>query len=104
MTTKEVCIENGHVLAASKNQLTSQSIDPQRSVCGITTFNVVEVRAILDASQNQAYAVYDTALENNRAHADICRLVLEKNKQDAQSVRLQLMELGDRRFELIDKN
>ena len=46
-----------------------------------------------DASPVRGCAVYDTAYENDRSHADICQIV--KNKAHARSVRLSIRDLAN---------
>lgn len=102
LTSKEKCIKDGHAFAATKNELNPEK--SRRSLCGVTTLSVHEVRNIVDNNQNRGFGVYDTALDNNPAHADICQLIATKNKSDARSVRLQLMALGDKGFEVVDEH
>lgn len=60
--------------------------------------NCSDVRAILTPSNSEvpnsrAFGVYDTALEHDRSHADICQIV--SGKETGRSVRSKLLDLAN---------
>jgi hypothetical protein len=92
-------IADAQAIAALKNKQYPER--PTRRVCGVAKLAVSDVRSISVGDMTRAFGVYDTALENNRSHADICQLVSEKNKQQSRSARLQLFELVNRGLQTI---
>ena len=72
---------------------------PQRTFNGAVRFVCKDIRSITvrteeDASPVRGCAVYDTADQNDRSHADICQIV--KNKAHARSVRLSIRDLANK--------
>jgi hypothetical protein len=78
----------GERIAAEK---TAQEPAKPRAVQAVTVLAVAAVRA-LQAGGKRAVAVYDTALPDNIAHADVC--VLTPGRQERRSARAQLFELA----------
>lgn len=64
--------------------------DP-RTLHSIGYFAVDNLRALM-VNEQRAFGVYDTALQTNRAHADVCRLVAG-GAQIARSLRASLFEM-----------
>lgn len=95
-TTREAVIEEGRASAKAKN---AESTDKElRSLRALVRLPVAELRAM--TSQNKRlYAVYDTALQLNKAHADIC--LIAGGGQAARSARLQIMDLANKGLEPI---
>jgi hypothetical protein len=96
----EQSIADAQAIATLKNNQHPEK--PTRRVCGVAKLAVRDIRLILVGDMARAFGVYDTALENNRSHADICQLVSEKNKQQSRSARLQLFELVNRGLQTIN--
>jgi hypothetical protein len=90
-TTLDKARETGASLAAIKNELNPDKLP--RSLCGVAVLSVSAIREIKVGEQSRAFAVYDTALETNLAHADVCQLTSAKG--ESRSARLQLMALAD---------
>lgn len=75
----------------------------RRSPIGYTTFEAGEVRSIqvatnlqLPVATRRGAVVYDTGLEEDRSHADVCQLVA--GRQEGMSVRAQLWKLAKDRL------
>lgn len=68
---------------------------PQRGLHGLAGFISIEIREIKDYEDNLALGVYDTALESDASHADICHIT-EDNKQNQRSVRSKLVDLANK--------
>jgi len=72
--------------------------DKQRSFFGTIHFVCDDIRQITvqteeDVNPVRGFAVYDTALEQDRSHADICEIV--KKKSHTRSVRLSIRDLAN---------
>lgn len=69
-----------------------------RTAIGYATFSADEVRKVLAPTEppRRGAAVYDTGLQNEPAHADVCQLV--SGKQAAKSVRAQLFLIAKDRL------
>jgi hypothetical protein len=65
--------------------------DRQRVVQGVARFNAQRLRAMRTSSGVQPFGIYDTALENNAGHADVCQLV--EDEKEARSARWDLLLL-----------
>jgi hypothetical protein len=91
LTTVENVINAGKQAALSKNLSAPEK--PPRRLIWIASLEVSEIRLIKVSDQKRAFGVYDTALETDRSHADICQLIPEKCKKESRSARLQLFEL-----------
>ena len=68
---------------------------PQRSLFGVVEFQVHELRALIVDGHMRAVCIYDTALEDDKSHADVC-MVAEQTPQNQRSVRFQLFEAAKR--------
>lgn len=94
-TTKEASIELGRKRALDAIE---QGRTP-RELQAVSILSVALVRSI-QIDESRAFGVYDTAREDNRAHADICLLV--PGKQQWRSARFSLLELCDASLEILD--
>jgi hypothetical protein len=65
---------------------------PQRSLHSLIAFLTSEVRKLLDHENNIALGVYDTALEQDNSHGDICHLI--SGKQSQRSIRSKLLDIA----------
>lgn len=92
-TTTDDSIARGRKVASSKN-LTIQG-GHFRSICGVINLSVEEIRQIKVGGNTQAFCVFDTALEGNHAHADVCQ-VAPSGGHEARSARGQLFVLANR--------
>lgn len=72
----------------------------RRTVCGTAVLNAKEIRNITVNERTKAFCIYDTALELNKSHADVCQVVSDRG-QEARSARLQLLQLADTSFQLL---
>jgi hypothetical protein len=63
----------------------------ERSVARLAPLDVAKLRA-MNYQQQRAVCVYDTAMEDDRAHADIC--VVVAGRQASRSIRASLFELA----------
>jgi hypothetical protein len=71
-------------------------LKPRRELVALAKFHVAEVRSITSMNTNdRAVAVYDTALQANPAHADVC-VVVEKTKENKRSIRSKLYDVAKR--------
>lgn len=95
ITSIEESVAIGRKVADSKNE--ARPSEPPRSLCGVTEFSVEEIRCIKVGRGAQAFCVFDTALEHNPAHADVCQVVPPKG-QEGRSARTQLMVLADKGY------
>ncbi len=93
-TTLADSIVQGKAVAAFKNDANPEKA--ARTVYGVAQLTANDVRSISVHAADRAFAIYDTGLEKNRSHADVCQIVPEKNKQQARSARLQLFDLANR--------
>jgi hypothetical protein len=70
--------------------------DRQREFWGLISLVSSEVRAITvttpDTAPVRGFAIYDTANETSKSHADICQIV---KKAQGRSVRSKLLDLGN---------
>lgn len=80
---------------------------PHRTVFGHSVLAVASLRAIFtvkaDGSsepQRRGLGVYDTALEGEPEHADVCQIA--PNRQGGRSARFQLFQLGNAAHRLLD--
>lgn len=64
---------------------------PSRTLHSLGHIDVNELR-VLFVEKDRAFGVYDTALESNRSHADVCQLV-SGGAQQARSIRASLFEM-----------
>lgn len=78
----------GDAFAAAK---TAELPGNPRSVHAVAVLRVEQIR-LLNIQSRRGAAVYDTALPNNIAHADIC--VVVGGRQERRSIRSQLFELA----------
>lgn len=62
----------------------------ERRLCGIGELKAGDIRAITDDSGRPGFGVYDTALIDNRAHADVFQLAA--GPKAGRSVRSKLLE------------
>ena len=93
-TTMEAVIDQGRASAEAKN---AESTDKDlRTLRALVRLPVAELRA-MTSEDRRLYAVYDTALQSNKAHADIC--LISGGGQAARSARLQIMDLANRGLE-----
>jgi hypothetical protein len=68
----------------------------RRELVAFAQFIAGEIREVTAMNSNdRALAVYDTALPDNLAHADIC-FVAEKTKQNKRSIRSKLYDVAKR--------
>lgn len=70
---------------------------PQRDLHGLAGFISMEIRGIKDFESNLALGVYDTALESDASHADICHIT-EDNKMNQRSIRSKLVDLANKQL------
>jgi hypothetical protein len=73
----------------------NQLLGRQRSFKCLLHLNCGEVRAIAanDESERRAFAVYDTASQEDPSHADICQIV--KTRAEGRSARASLRDLAN---------
>ncbi len=93
LTTIEESIATGRIVAAAKNEANQGA--PAREIHCVANLSVNDIRNIRVGANTQAFCIFDTALEHNRAHADICQVVSPKG-QEARSARSQLFALADK--------
>ncbi|MFM0315941.1 hypothetical protein PQR36_13715 [Paraburkholderia nemoris] len=67
---------------------------PQRTLHGLAKLRAESVRALVSADDSQCFGVYDTALADNKAHADICQILHIQDKKAARSARSKLVDLA----------
>lgn len=90
----EDSIKLGEKRALAWNRANPHAITQRQAVASVS-LDVVRLRAIV-AGGVRAYGVYDTALEEHKAHADICQLVRGSSKDQAvRSARAQLFDLAN---------
>ena len=75
----------------------ANSEKPQRNLHGLAEFVSLEIREIKDFENKLALGVYDTALESDASHADICHIT-EDNKKNQRSIRSKLLDLANKRL------
>ncbi len=92
--SREGCIETGRLRAARATEAGRQP----RGVHAVSTLRVKDVRSVVTQGE-RSFAVYDTALEDNRAHADVCQLAPEG--QAGRSARSRLWELCNTSLEIV---
>jgi hypothetical protein len=97
LTTAEESVMAARKLAQSKNEANPNSAP--RSICSVSALSVGEIRRIKVGENTQAFCVFDTALEHNPAHADVCQIV--SKGQEARSARSQLLELADKGLQFV---
>ena len=95
-TSEEQIVQMANNRVENYNKLNPDK--PLRSFTGAVRFVCDDIRKITvsteeDANPVRGCAVYDTANENDRSHADICQIV--KNKAHARSVRLSIRDLAN---------
>ena len=83
---------NGRVTTHNESNL------KQRSFPGIIKLNCDDIRKITvqDEGSNpiRGYCIYDTALEHDESHADICQIVKTKS-QHGRSIRLKIRDIAN---------
>jgi hypothetical protein len=67
---------------------------PHRTLHGLAKLRAKSVRALKSADDIQYFGVYDTALADNKAHADICQIVHIQDRKAARSARSKLVDLA----------
>lgn len=72
---------------------------PQRGLYALASFISSEIREVKDYEDNFALGVYDTALESDISHADICHIT-QDNKQNQRSIRSKLVDLANKHLSL----
>lgn len=87
--SREGSIESGK--AHAEKAMTLHGRTP-RELRAVSTLEVAAVRSLM-VNGLRAFGVYDTAQDDNMAHADVCQLVPEG--QAGRSARSQLLELCD---------
>lgn len=92
-TTMEDSIARGRQVAISKNDATPSG--PARSICGVANLSVEDIRKIKVGNNARAFCIFDTALESNPAHADVCQVIAPRG-QEARSARSQLLALAEK--------
>jgi hypothetical protein len=64
---------------------------PDRFFYGLASIVCKDMRCILSSTtQKQAFCIFDTALQDDLSHADVCQII--SGKQEARSVRSKLYE------------
>ena len=88
-----------HAAAAARVANHTRNNGAERSLIGYSIFKVAEARSILTAQPppRRALGVYDTALADNTAHADVCQIA--SNAQGGRSARTQMRELLNDRLQ-----
>ncbi|WP_042297103.1 hypothetical protein [Paraburkholderia bannensis] len=81
-------VQAGHARAAVAN---AKEGSTPRKLHGIAKLKVSEVRSLCDGEARH-FGVYDTALDANRAHADICQLIA--GKSSGRRARSKLVEMA----------
>ena len=71
-------------------QVAANSTLDGRRLYGLAELRVDDIRSILDAAGQRAFAVFDTARCDNVSHADVCQLV--DGKQAGRSARSKLID------------
>jgi hypothetical protein len=100
-STRADIISRGRAMALLHNK-THPDKPPRQLIC-IAMLNASKVRSILVNDTIRAFYIYDTALPENPAHADICQAISDsKNKQSARSARSRLFELISEALEFIE--
>ncbi|NKJ45891.1 hypothetical protein CIC12_03865 [Burkholderia sp. SG-MS1] len=87
-TEKEI-VERGEARNAEWNAKFSDK--PSRTLHSLGHIHVNELRALFVGNE-RAFGIYDTALETNRSHADVCQLA-SGGPQQARSIRASLFEM-----------
>ncbi len=87
---QEASFEAGYARAEVANAHARPDAPP-RTLHGLAKLRAESVRA-LKSGDIQCFGVYDTALADNRAHADICQLL--RDKKAARSARSRLVDLA----------
>jgi hypothetical protein len=91
-TTNEEVIQRGRQRATEFNANPQNSSKRQRTLHSLGRLNIANVRAIT-SNEAQACGVYDTAHEQNPAHADICYIIQNQTPMMRRSVRSKLFEI-----------
>lgn len=93
--SREASVESGRTQAVEAVALHGRT---PRELRAISTLEVAVVRSLL-VNELRAFGVYDTARDDNMAHADVCQLVPEG--QAGRSARSRLLELCDSCLEIL---
>lgn len=99
--------EGQAVLVKAQNRIAEwnearQAGAPERSVCGYSDFSAKDVRAVLTTADGSGDApvrglgVYDTGLDGEPEHADIC--VIAPKSKGGRRARAELYKLGNSSF------
>ncbi len=100
----DACIAKAERRVAKANMDRAEDL-PQKVVFGYSVFEVKSLRNVqakADGSKDaprRGLGVYDTALEGEPEHADVC--VLVPKSQGARSARLELFRLGNASHQLV---
>jgi hypothetical protein len=91
----DVAMARSAAIQAGKNA----GLEPvrHRSIQGVARFSAHRLRSLNTSSGSQAFGVYDTALADNSAHADICQLI--SDEKEARSARWDLLLLTRQGFQ-----
>ncbi|WP_020166981.1 MULTISPECIES: hypothetical protein [Methylotenera] len=73
---------------------------PQRKLHALTKFVAINIRTLTDYENNFGLGIYDTALERDSSHADICHISVD-NKQNQRSIRSKLLDLANQNLTVI---
>jgi len=83
-------------IARAERHNTEFPMKPRRELVAFAQFNAGDIRDVTPMNSNhRALAVYDTALPDNPAHADIC-FIAEKTKENKRSIRSKLCDVAKR--------
>ncbi|PPD56987.1 MAG: hypothetical protein CTY10_01200 [Methylotenera sp.] len=88
-------VQSGHIKASSDNDAGK----PHRDFVAITSMTASEVRTIKNIEGKLGFAIYDTALEHEISHSDVCHV--EKGKPSFRSIRSKLLEIVQKKLTLI---
>ena len=73
---------------------------PQRELHALTRFFAVNIRSLTDYENKFGLGIYDTALELDSSHADICHVSID-SKQNQRSIRSKLLDLANKNLTVI---
>lgn len=93
IASPEKSIASGQSIAQAKNLANPDA--PSRKVHCVAYLSAGDIRSITVGDNIRAFCIFDTALEDNLAHADVCQVISPKG-QEARSARGQLFTLAEK--------